>query len=106
MGARECQQVRWAGCNRHQKRAMTRIGTLRKETSQGIKCIDQVALFLKQSSKVFNSPGSKTESELLVLPLDNLDELEQVNYTPLTQFPSLENDASLTVSLPSLGERL
>ena len=63
-------------------KAIRSFRTLCKGTSQCIRCTVG-----RQSSKAVNNTDSKTEYELLDLPLDDLDELEQVNYTHRFSFP-------------------
>ena len=64
------------------KKTMMRIWTLKcLEHLKASRVSDIQYALARQSSEAVNSAGSKTDCEMLDLPLNDLDELEQVNYT-------------------------
>ena len=63
------------------KKAMQRIRTLSGKHLNASSTLNIQCTLERHSSKAVNNTNSKTECELLNLPLDDLDELEQVNYT-------------------------
>lgn len=64
------------------KKTMMRIRTLKCPEHLKASSVSSIQYALaRQSSEAVNSAGSKTDWEVLDLPLNDLDELEQVNYT-------------------------